>query len=199
MWCCFLDLIWSLIYFSVQTVMKCLCNPIKILTALASCLTIFSLFLCCTRLVDIWSVGCILAEMVRHKILFPGRDCILESNPRMICCHCKWHRFVHREEMCGMLWPCTGFSVWLKCVWMLWTCHPCCVCSSNIVQLCFRKLYGRGVFGWTWLNPRWSYLLWHFSSDFRLCFTKMGFLLAYLRVLGCFVIIHIFWRWLDGV
>ncbi|XP_053358956.1 mitogen-activated protein kinase 8 isoform X6 [Clarias gariepinus] len=27
--------------------------------------------------VDIWSVGCILAEMVRHKILFPGRDCIL--------------------------------------------------------------------------------------------------------------------------
>ncbi|KAK2824255.1 hypothetical protein Q5P01_021430 [Channa striata] len=24
--------------------------------------------------VDIWSVGCILAEMVRHKILFPGRD-----------------------------------------------------------------------------------------------------------------------------
>lgn len=29
--------------------------------------------------VDIWSVGCILAEMVRHKILFPGRDCILAS------------------------------------------------------------------------------------------------------------------------
>ncbi|MBN3312203.1 MK08B kinase, partial [Atractosteus spatula] len=24
--------------------------------------------------VDIWSVGCIMAEMVRHKILFPGRD-----------------------------------------------------------------------------------------------------------------------------
>ncbi|KAK0138264.1 Mitogen-activated protein kinase 8B [Merluccius polli] len=28
--------------------------------------------------VDIWAVGCIMAEMVRHKILFPGRDCILE-------------------------------------------------------------------------------------------------------------------------
>lgn len=28
-------------------------------------------------LVDIWSVGCIMGEMVRHKILFPGRDCIL--------------------------------------------------------------------------------------------------------------------------
>lgn len=30
-----------------------------------------------TRAVDIWSVGCIMGEMVRHKILFPGRDCIL--------------------------------------------------------------------------------------------------------------------------
>lgn len=28
-------------------------------------------------IVDIWSVGCILAEMVLHKVLFPGRDCIL--------------------------------------------------------------------------------------------------------------------------
>lgn len=27
--------------------------------------------------VDIWSVGCIMAEMVLHKVLFPGRDCIL--------------------------------------------------------------------------------------------------------------------------
>ncbi|NXJ21542.1 MK09 kinase, partial [Dicrurus megarhynchus] len=26
--------------------------------------------------VDIWSVGCIMAEMVLHKVLFPGRDCI---------------------------------------------------------------------------------------------------------------------------
>lgn len=35
-------------------------------------------FLCCAYVVDIWAVGCIMAEMVRHKILFPGRDCILE-------------------------------------------------------------------------------------------------------------------------
>ncbi|NXC14469.1 MK08 kinase, partial [Corythaeola cristata] len=27
--------------------------------------------------VDLWSVGCIMGEMVCHKILFPGRDCIL--------------------------------------------------------------------------------------------------------------------------
>ncbi|PIO26966.1 hypothetical protein AB205_0019360 [Aquarana catesbeiana] len=30
--------------------------------------------------VDIWSVGCIMGEMVRHKILFPGRDCILVNS-----------------------------------------------------------------------------------------------------------------------
>uniref|UniRef100_A0A8C9TXU5 Stress-activated protein kinase JNK n=1 Tax=Scleropages formosus TaxID=113540 RepID=A0A8C9TXU5_SCLFO len=30
--------------------------------------------------VDIWSVGCIMAEMVRHKILFPGRDYIDQWN-----------------------------------------------------------------------------------------------------------------------
>jgi len=27
--------------------------------------------------VDIWSVGCIFAEMVRGDILLPGKDCIL--------------------------------------------------------------------------------------------------------------------------
>lgn len=33
----------------------------------------------CTHLfsVDIWSVGCIFAEMVRGEILLPGKDCIL--------------------------------------------------------------------------------------------------------------------------
>uniref|UniRef100_A0A668VPK6 Stress-activated protein kinase JNK n=1 Tax=Oreochromis aureus TaxID=47969 RepID=A0A668VPK6_OREAU len=30
--------------------------------------------------VDIWSVGCIMGEMVRHKILFPGRDYIDQWN-----------------------------------------------------------------------------------------------------------------------
>lgn len=34
------------------------------------------------RAVDIWSVGCIMGEMVRHKILFPGRDCILANTQR---------------------------------------------------------------------------------------------------------------------
>ncbi|KAI2651545.1 Mitogen-activated protein kinase 10 [Labeo rohita] len=34
--------------------------------------------------VDIWSVGCIMGEMVRHKILFPGRDCILHHG-HVVC------------------------------------------------------------------------------------------------------------------
>lgn len=27
--------------------------------------------------VDIWSVGCIMAELLQGKVLFPGNDCIL--------------------------------------------------------------------------------------------------------------------------
>lgn len=30
--------------------------------------------------VDVWSVGCIMAEMVRGSVLFPGTDRILTSN-----------------------------------------------------------------------------------------------------------------------
>lgn len=30
-----------------------------------------------TRAIDMWSVGCVLAEMLSGKPLFPGRDCTL--------------------------------------------------------------------------------------------------------------------------
>jgi serine/threonine protein kinase len=30
-----------------------------------------------TRAIDMWSVGCVLAEMLNGKPLFPGRDCTL--------------------------------------------------------------------------------------------------------------------------
>jgi mitogen-activated protein kinase 1/3 len=29
-----------------------------------------------TRAIDMWSVGCVLAEMLSGKPLFPGRDCV---------------------------------------------------------------------------------------------------------------------------
>lgn len=39
--------------------------------------------------VDVWSVGCIMAEMVRGSVLFPGTDRILELNrpsePQQLC------------------------------------------------------------------------------------------------------------------
>lgn len=68
------------IFFKFQKV-KCAVNEIIITNCYyftnICFLTTFSLSFCYKQLVDIWSVGCILAEMVRHKILFPGRDCIL--------------------------------------------------------------------------------------------------------------------------
>ena len=76
--------------------------------------------------VDIWSVGCIMAEMVLHKVLFPGRDCIL-------------HREIpgadHKAGSRGGLVPGNGFlgtgtpSFWdfvfkaVKC-WTLWQWKP---------------------------------------------------------------------------
>jgi serine/threonine protein kinase len=32
-----------------------------------------------TRAIDMWSVGCVLAEMLSGQPLFPGRDCTLDG------------------------------------------------------------------------------------------------------------------------
>lgn len=34
-----------------------------------------------TKAIDVWSVGCILAEMLSGKPLFPGKDCMWRSEP----------------------------------------------------------------------------------------------------------------------
>lgn len=33
--------------------------------------------------VDIWSVGCIMAELLKGKALFPGNDCILNTKHKI--------------------------------------------------------------------------------------------------------------------
>ena len=40
-----------------------------------------------TRAIDMWSVGCVLAEMLSGKPLFPGRDCT--SLPPLTCLLCS--------------------------------------------------------------------------------------------------------------
>ena len=32
-----------------------------------------------TRAIDVWSVGCVLAEMLSGRPLFPGRDCTFQK------------------------------------------------------------------------------------------------------------------------
>lgn len=39
-----------------------------------------------TKAIDVWSVGCILAEMLSGKPLFPGKDCMFST--RLFCCMC---------------------------------------------------------------------------------------------------------------
>jgi mitogen-activated protein kinase 1/3 len=38
-----------------------------------------------TRAIDMWSVGCVLAEMLSGQPLFPGRDCAVLSPCTCAC------------------------------------------------------------------------------------------------------------------
>lgn len=78
--------------------------------------------------VDIWSVGCIMAEMVLHKVLFPGRDCIL-----------------HRERASTRPWraggggcgPENSMFISTFCVWFFVCCFflSCKVLDSLALEL----------------------------------------------------------------
>ncbi|XP_067242584.1 mitogen-activated protein kinase 8 isoform X9 [Chanodichthys erythropterus] len=61
--------------------------------------------------VDIWSVGCILAEMVRHKILFPGRDFLT-----LQLTFCIIFNIICLRWMCGLL----------AVSWLKWSEVVCC-------------------------------------------------------------------------
>jgi mitogen-activated protein kinase 1/3 len=37
-----------------------------------------------TKAIDVWSVGCILAEMLSGKPLFPGKDCTEAYQPKAL-------------------------------------------------------------------------------------------------------------------
>lgn len=41
-----------------------------------------------TRAIDVWSVGCVLAEMLSGKPLFPGRDCKCVVPRGQDCAYC---------------------------------------------------------------------------------------------------------------
>lgn len=72
----------SLISFSVIPVVRCHLSSVATTTATATAATaswyrapeVMLTFKEYTRAIDIWSVGCILAEMLSGKPLFPGRD-----------------------------------------------------------------------------------------------------------------------------
>ena len=44
-----------------------------------------------TKAIDVWSVGCILAEMLNGKPLFPGKDCeyLLHVSPAALLTRCE--------------------------------------------------------------------------------------------------------------
>ena len=48
-----------------------------------------------TKAIDVWSVGCILAEMLSGKPLFPGKDCM---NTRSFPCQSSWLTYFARPS-----------------------------------------------------------------------------------------------------
>lgn len=66
--------------------------------------------------VDLWSVGCIMAEMILHRILFPGKDCILLPSQRLHLCPSLMPVIFH---------PCLCWSLALALRTLVWftVCH----------------------------------------------------------------------------
>lgn len=47
-----------------------------------------------TKAIDVWSVGCILAEMLSGKPLFPGKDCMFQRQKASLYCLLTSHQTI---------------------------------------------------------------------------------------------------------
>lgn len=65
-------------------------------------------FSCCVPTVDIWSVGCILAEMISNRPIFPGKHCILFIS-YTACTTCPVPHVLYHMSLCSVL-TCTDLD-----------------------------------------------------------------------------------------
>ena len=71
-------------------------------------LVLWSWFVHSLRPVDVWSVGCIFAELLSNKPIFPGKHCILA------CCYMSHLPYTAVTNVCLK-----SFITCLKCFWLV--------------------------------------------------------------------------------
>lgn len=120
--------------------------------------------------VDIWAIGCILAEMILRRILFPGTDRLdqwtkitsvlgtpsKEFIDRFASCFCSffcWHRCAHHKStMCSASW-----WVCCTCGLCLWPSHFHMILGQNIIHI---------------VPSDWSAMLLIFKKSKQICITS---------------------------
>lgn len=106
-------------------------------------------------IVDIWSVGCIMAEMVLHKVLFPGRDCILLHG-----------RFTSVNTDCVFKIQNSGTVSWCwydwKFMWAVWFSTLLCFTVDADGFVCFPHICS------------WYFMIWSFHFYFQLISGQLG-------------------------
>nr|XP_019815232.1 PREDICTED: cyclin-dependent kinase 6 isoform X1 [Bos indicus]XP_019815233.1 PREDICTED: cyclin-dependent kinase 6 isoform X1 [Bos indicus] len=96
--------------------------------------------------VDLWSVGCIFAEMFRRKPLFRGSSDVDQLGKILDCC-CRQCYYLCGEWGCGRravscrarhdVWPdCSALEACVLLVWLLWQLPFAWLSSRSLVLLC---------------------------------------------------------------